>query len=135
MVGPFLRSATNIAANYSPISAITKSDQTKLEQQQQSSPLSKSPEPVIASPPTPAQLNASSASISSTTSNNGGVGSKFLPSKKWYKNSANASTHSFYAQHHLPSHLNMPAFSVENIGSSILTPEQLTLIWRWLPTR
>jgi hypothetical protein len=31
--------------------------------------------------------------------------------------------------------MNFPPFSVENTGSCMLTPEQITQIWRWLPAR
>ncbi len=56
--------------------------------------------------------------------------------KKWYLNSSHGSSHSFYHHHHHPqANLNMPSFSVENIGSSILNPQQITNMWRWLPTR
>ena len=60
---------------------------------------------------------------------------KSLVNKKWYKNAVNGSAHSFYHHHHPQSNLNLPSFSVENVGSSILSPEQLALIWRWLPVR
>ena len=55
--------------------------------------------------------------------------------KKWYLNSSHGSTHSFYHHHHPQSNLNLPSFSVENIGSFILNPQQITNMWRWLPTR
>ena len=42
--------------------------------------------------------------------------------------------HSFY-HHHPQSTLNLPAFSVESIGSAVLTPPQIAQLWRWLPSR
>jgi hypothetical protein len=59
---------------------------------------------------------------------------KLSAPKKWYMNTSNGSTHSFH-HHHPQSSLNLPSFSVEDIGSSILTPEQIASVWRWLPTR
>ncbi|CAF1065546.1 unnamed protein product [Brachionus calyciflorus] len=57
------------------------------------------------------------------------------PGKKWYMNTQNSSTHSFYHHHHPQSNLNLPSFSLETIGSQILCPEQISTLWRWLPTR
>jgi hypothetical protein len=60
-------------------------------------------------------------------------------SKNWYLLRSNSSNHSLYNHHHHHHHhhqlQSMPAFSVESIGSSILTPEQITTLWRWLPNR
>jgi hypothetical protein len=55
--------------------------------------------------------------------------------KKWYLLRSNSSNHSLYHHHHHHLQASMPSFSVENIGSSILTPEQITIIWRWMPSR
>lgn len=73
------------------------------------------------------QLNSSFNSIASNKSN-----------KKWYRNGANGSCQSFYHYHHHHHHqlnTNLPGFSIENIGSAILTPEQIACLWRWLPSR
>lgn len=58
-------------------------------------------------------------------------------SKKWYLNASNQSQHSMlhYQHHHPQSGLNLPSFSLENTGSSILEAQQLGQLWRWLPTR
>ena len=58
---------------------------------------------------------------------------KLRQNKKWYLNAVHGSTHSFH--HHAQSNLNLPSFSVENTGSNILSPQQIALLWRWLPTR
>lgn len=58
------------------------------------------------------------------------------PSKKWYLSSPAASSHSFHHHHHhAHSHPSLPSFSVETIGSSVLSPEQIASVWRWLPSR
>ncbi|RNA36824.1 TBC1 domain family member 24-like isoform X2 [Brachionus plicatilis] len=58
------------------------------------------------------------------------------PSKKWYLSSPAASSHSFHHHHHhAHSHPSLPSFSVETIGSSVLCPEQIASVWRWLPSR
>lgn len=66
----------------------------------------------------------------------------FNPSKKWLINSPTGSSHSIYHHHHhlhhhhhTQSQLSLPWFSCETIGSSVLTPEQISTLWRWLPTR
>lgn len=56
-------------------------------------------------------------------------------SKKWHEKSGLIHHHSFYHHTHPQSNFNLPTFSVENTGSSILTPKHIAQIWRWLPTR
>lgn len=66
----------------------------------------------------------------------------FGPSKKWYLSSASGSGHAIYhhqqllqQHHHAQSQPSLPWFSVETIGSSVLSPEQISALWRWLPSR
>lgn len=56
-------------------------------------------------------------------------------SKKWHDQPGLIHNHSFYHYHHPQSNLNLPSFSVEKTGSTILSPKQITQIWKWLPTR
>lgn len=58
-----------------------------------------------------------------------------LTTKKWHQTSSHMHNLSFYHNHHPQSNLNLPSFSVENIGSTILRPQQIATLWKWLPTR
>ena len=55
--------------------------------------------------------------------------------KKWHQTPSLTHSHSFYHHHHPQSNINLPAFSVENTGSSMLRPQQIAQLWRWLPSR
>jgi hypothetical protein len=60
---------------------------------------------------------------------------RYRSSKKWHQTSAMMHNHSFYHNYHPQSSINLPSFSVENIGSTILRPQQIATLWRWLPLR
>jgi hypothetical protein len=53
--------------------------------------------------------------------------------KKWERQVLSYRNHNHGSQNQKLA--NLPAFSVETIGSKILVPEEIVQIWRWLPTR
>lgn len=114
-------------------------------------PLLKNPPPASQQPqpaPTSAQRTTTSSwsnafkslrfsSSTNPSSSSSSSSSSTMTSKKWYLNPTNQSQHSLmhYQHHHPQSSMNLPSFSLENTGSSILAAQQLGQLWRWLPTR
>lgn len=60
---------------------------------------------------------------------------RYRSTKRWHQTTNLSHNHSFYHNHHPQSNINLPSFSVENIGSTILKPQQIAVLWKWLPLR
>lgn len=60
---------------------------------------------------------------------------RYRSTKRWHQTTTLMHNHSFYHNHHPQSNINLPSFSVENIGSTVLKPQQIAILWKWLPLR
>lgn len=121
LVAPFLRQTQFIENLDEHLNINTNNSQRKMSTLSQKSTASASTLPTL--------------KTTTSWSNPLKIFNKLGTNKKWYLNTSNGSTHSFYHHHHPQSNLNLPAFSVEQIGSSILSHEQIATLWRWLPSR